>query len=147
MMNDTYKNQKPTAGNQPNNSSTSTDRYATCALIAGITGLICSFFYLPVSLMSGTSSPTGIICGALGILLAIMSKKMDVRPGHPMTSRAIVGIILSVLAIVLTFFFFQMLVSYYETLSDPVKGPQLNDLINRIQEQLNQQLHLYGNPS
>lgn len=64
-----------------------------------------------------------------------------------MTTRAIVGIVLSVLAIVLTFFFFQMLVGYYETLSDPVKGPQLNDLINRVQEQLNQQFHLSGNPS
>ncbi|MCC8025268.1 MAG: DUF4190 domain-containing protein [Clostridium sp.] len=147
MMNDTYKNQKPTAGNQPNNTSTSADRYATCALIAGITGLICSFFYLPASLISGASSPTGLICGVLGIILAVMSKKVDVRPGRPMTTRAIVGIVLSVLAIVLTFFFFQMLVGYYETLSDPVKGPQLNDLINRVQEQLNQQFHLSGNPS
>ncbi len=83
----------------------------------------------------------------LGIILAVMSKKVDVRPGRPMTTRAIVGIVLSVLAIVLTFFFFQMLVGYYETLSDPVKGPQLNDLINRVQEQLNQQFHLSGNPS
>ena len=64
-----------------------------------------------------------------------------------MATRAIIGIVLSILSIVLTFFFFQMLVSYYETLSDPIKGPQLNDLINRVQEQLNQQLQLYGNPS
>lgn len=146
MMNDTYKNQKSTAGNQPKNTSTSTDRFATCSLIAGITGLICSFFYLPVSLISGTSSPSGLICGVLGIILAIMSKRMDVRPGKPMTTRAIVGIVLSVLAILLTFFFFQMLVGYYETLSDPVKGPQLNDLINRVQEQLNQQFQLYSTP-
>jgi len=147
MMNDTYKNPRQTTGNQQKNNSTSTDRYATCALIAGITGLICSFFYLPVSLISGASSPTGLICGVLGIILAIMSRKAEVSPGQPMATRAIIGIILSVLSIVLTFFFFQILVSYYETLSDPVKGPQLNDLINRVQEQLNQQLQLYGNPS
>lgn len=146
MMNDTYNNQKPTTGNQQKNNSTSAERFATCALIAGITGLICSFFYLPVSLISGASSPSGLICGVLGIILAIMSKKADVRPGRPMTARAIVGIVLSILAIALTFFFFQMLVSYYEILSDPVKGPQLNDMINRVQEQLNQQFHLYSTP-
>lgn len=146
-MNDTYKNQTPVTDKHPKNSSTSTDRYATCALIAGITGLICSFFYLPVSLISSASSPTGLICGVVGIVLAIMSKKADVRPGRSMTTRALIGIILSILAIILTFFFFQILVNYYEILRDPVRGPQLNDMINQIQNQLNQQLQLYSNPA
>lgn len=146
-MNDTYKNQTPVTDKQPKNSSTSTDRYATCALIAGITGLICSFFYLPVSLISSASSPTGLICGVVGIVLAIMSKKADVRSGRSMTTRALIGIILSILAIILTFFFFQILVNYYEILRDPVRGPQLNDMINQIQNQLNQQLQLYSNPA
>ena len=102
-MNETYNSQNPNTGKQPRNpkESTSSERLATCSMIAGITGMICSFFYFPVSL------------------------------------------VLSGLAIALTFFFFYLLGCYYEILSDPVMGPKFNEYINRIQ----QQMHLSGGSS
>lgn len=109
-MNETYNSQNPNTGKQPRNpkESTSSERLATCSMIAGITGMICSFFYFPVSLVSGSNTPTGMICGIIGIVLAIA----------------------------LTFFFFYLLGCYYEILSDPVMGPKFNEYINRIQQQM-----------
>ena len=104
MMNDTHNNQKPPSNKQGKN-FTSSERLGTCSMIAGIIGIVCSLFYLPMS-------------------------------------RAIAGLVLSVIAITLTFFFFYALASYYEALSDPVTGPQINEFINRLQEQLNQQMQL-----
>lgn len=142
MMNDNHNdNQTSPADNRKQNTSSS-DRYATCSMIAGITGLICSFFYLPASLISSSNTPTGLICGVIGILLAIMSKNADVKAKKSFSARAIAGIVLSVIAISVTFFFFYALACYYEALSDPVMGPQLNEFINRFQEQINQQMHL-----
>ena len=117
-MNETYNSQNPNTGKQPRNpkESTSSERLATCSMIAGITGMICSFFYFPVSLVSGRKS---------------------------FNARAITGIVLSGLAIALTFFFFYLLGCYYEILSDPVMGPKFNEYINRIQ----QQMHLSGGSS
>lgn len=105
--------------------------------------MICSFFYFPVSLVSGSNTPTGMICGIIGIVLAIMSRNADVSGKKSFNARAITGIVLSGLAIALTFFFFYLLGCYYEILSDPVMGPKFNEYINRIQ----QQMHLSGGSS
>ena len=130
MMNNTLNKRKPNANNQQKN-STSAERLATCSMIAGITGLICSLFYFPASLISSSNSSTGLICGVLGIVLAFMSRNADV----------------SGIAIALTFFFFYLLLRYYEVLSDPELGPKFNEYINYLQQQLNQQMHLSGGSS
>lgn len=144
MMNDTHNNQKTPVNNHGRN-STSSERLATCSMIAGVTGLICSFFYLPTSLISSSNTPTGLICGVIGIILAFMSRNADISPRKSFAPRAIVGLVLSAIAIALTFFFFYALACYYDALSDPVTGPQINEFINRLQEQINQQMRLPGN--
>ena len=131
MMNDTHNNQKPPSNKQGKN-FTSSERLGTCSMIAGIIGIVCSLFYLP----------TGLVCGVIGILLALMARNADMSPRKAFNARSIAGLVLSVIAITLTFFFFYALASYYEALSDPVTGPQINEFINRLQEQLNQQMQL-----
>lgn len=126
--------------NNKNKTSTSAERLATCSLISGITGIFCSFLYLPISLGSGSNYPTGLICGAIGIVLAIMSKNADLQPKKTFQRRAIAGFVLSCIAIGLTLFFFYSLISFYDALNDPVIGPQLNEFIYQLQQQLNQQL-------
>ncbi|MCD7991077.1 MAG: DUF4190 domain-containing protein [Clostridia bacterium] len=142
MMNDTHNNQKPPSNKQGKN-FTSSERLGTCSMIAGIIGIVCSLFYLPMSLAyNQTAMPTGLVCGVIGILLALMARNADISPRKAFNARAIAGLVLSVIAITLTFFFFYALASYYEALSDPVTGPQINEFINRLQEQLNQQMQL-----
>lgn len=145
MMNETLNKQNPNNGS-PQKNTTSAERLATCSMIAGITGLISSFFYFPASLLSNSNSSAGLICGVLGIVLAIMSRNADVSGKKNFTARAITGIVLSAIAIALTFFFFYLLSCYYEILSDPDMGPKFNEYINRLQQQFNQ-LHLTGSSS
>ena len=140
MMNDTHNNQKPPSNKQGKN-FTSSERLGTCSMIAGIIGIVCSLFYLPMSLAyNQTAMPTGLVCGVIGILLALMARNADMSPRKAFNARAIAGLVLSAIAISLTFFY--ALASYYEALSDPVTGPQINEFINRLQEQLNQQMQL-----
>ena len=146
MMNNTLNKRKPNANNQQKN-STSAERLATCSMIAGITGLICSLFYFPASLISSSNSSTGLICGVLGSVLAFMSRNADVSGKKDFSARAIAGLVLSAIAIALTFFFFYLLLRYYEVLSDPELGPKFNEYINYLQQQLNQQMHLSGGSS
>ena len=142
MMKDTHNNQKPPSNKQGKN-FTSSERLGTCSMIAGIIGIVCSLFYLPMSLAyNQTAIPTGLVCGVIGILLALMARNADMSPRKAFNARAIAGLVLSVIAITLTFFCFYALASYYEALSDPVTGPQINEFINRLQEQLNQQMQL-----
>lgn len=61
-----------------------------------------------------------------------MSKNADIRPKKAFLDRAVMGIILSSVAIGLTMFFFYSLISFYDALNDPVMGPQINELINRL---------------
>ena len=142
MMNDTHNNQKPPSNKQGKN-FTSSERLGTCSMIAGIIGIVCSLFYLPMSLAyNQTAIPTGLVCGVIGILLALMARNADMSPRKAFNARAIAGRVLSVIAITLTCFCFYALASSYEALSDPVTGPQINEFINRLQEQLNQQMQL-----
>mgnify|MGYP000043084647 CR=1 FL=1 len=60
---------------KPRKTSSSAEQLAACSLISGIAGIICSLFYLPFSLVSGKNTPMGLICGVIGIVLAIMAKK------------------------------------------------------------------------
>lgn len=53
-------------------------------------------------------------------------------PQKAFLGRAVMGIILSSVAIGLTMFFFYSLISFYDALNDPVMGPQINELINRL---------------
>lgn len=133
MTNDTQKK-------SDDQNATSSERLAACSLISGALALICSFLYLPLSLGSGNSYPGALVCSAIGITLALMSRNADMSPQRTFKPRARTGIILSSIAIGLTFFFFYSLVSYYDALTDPVLGPQINSLINQLQEQMNLQL-------
>ena len=142
MMNDTHNNQKPPSNKQGKN-FTSSERLGTCSMIAGIIGIVCSLFYLPMSLAyNQTAMPTGLVCGVIGILLALMARNADMSPRKAFNARAIAGLVLSVIAITLTFFFFYARASDYEALSGPVTGHRINEFINRLQEQLNQQMQL-----
>lgn len=67
----------------------------------------------------------------IGLVLALMSKNADLCPKR-LSGRAVMGIILSSVAIGLTMFFFYSLISFYDALNDPVMGPQINELINRL---------------
>ena len=111
---------------KPRKTSSSSEQLAACSLISGIAGIICSFFYLPFSLVSGKNTPMGLICGVIGIVLAIMAKNADIRPGKKYPGKALAGFI----------FFFYSLINYYDLLRDPVKGPQINQLIYQMQQQL-----------
>lgn len=149
-MNSIYKKKK---------TSSSASQLATCSLVCGAVGLFFSFFYLPVSLMNASIYPRGAIyglngivlailgyfppglfCGAGGLILAILSRRAPDRQGKGLMGKAIAGIILSILAIGLTLFFFYALISYYDALKDPVLGPQINSYLYELQEQLREQM-------
>lgn len=145
MMNNQNK-QNPGPGSQPKN-YTSSDRLATCSMLAGITGLICSLLYFPISLARSMNYPAGLICGIIGIVLAVMSRNADIKEKKSFNARAITGIVLSAIAIAMTFFFFYLLGCYYEILRDPEMGPKFNEYIYELQQQINQQMHLQGGSS
>ena len=149
-MNSIYKKKK---------TSSSASQLATCSLVCGAVGLFFSFFYLPVSLMNASIYPRGAIsglngivlairgffppglfCGAGGLILPILSRRAPDRQGKGLMGKAIAGIILSILAIGLTLFFFYALISYYDALKDPVLGPQINSYLYELQEQLREQM-------
>ncbi len=133
-MNSIYKTPKKSSD------SPSSDRFATCSMITGIAGVICSFFYLPISMASGASYYFGLVCGVVSIVLALLSRRSAENTQRRLQGRAIAGIILGVLAICLTLFFFYALISFYDALNDPVTGPQLNQMINQMQQQMQRQL-------
>ena len=87
----------------------------------------------------------GLICGVIGIVLAIMAKNADIRPGKKYPGKALAGFIFSIIAIAMTMFFFYSLINYYDLLRDPVKGPQINQLIYQMQQQLQLQLQAPAN--
>ena len=65
----------------------------------------------------------GLICGVIGIVLALWLKVTDIRPGKKYPGKALAGFIFSIIAIALTMFFFYSLINYYDLLRDPVKVP------------------------
>ena len=72
--------------------------------------------------------------------MSILSRRAPDRQGKGLMGKAIAGIILSILAIGLTLFFFYALISYYDALKDPVLGPQINSYLYELQEQLREQM-------
>ena len=80
---------------KPRKTSSSAEQLAACSLISGIAGIICSLFYLPFSLVSGKNTPMGLICGVIGIVLAIMAKNADIRLGKKYPGKALAGFIFS----------------------------------------------------
>ena len=81
-----------------------------------------------------------LICGAGGIVLALMARNADPSPRKTLPPKAIAGILLSGFAIMLTFFFFSQLIQFYDLLRDPVKGPQINQFLYQFQQRLMEQL-------
>ena len=131
-MNNIYTKQK--------NAPAPSEKFAVCSLICGIIGVVLSLFYLPVSLLIGGNYPAGLICGAGGIVLALMARNADPSPRKTLPPKAIAGILLSGFAIMLTFFFFSQLIQFYDLLRDPVKGPQINQFLYQFQQRLMEQL-------
>lgn len=133
----TDQNAKKTAPQGPRKDFTSSDRLGACSIIAGIIWIITSLFYLPQSLYFNRSIlPQGLICGVIGLVFALLSRNADLSPKKSFRKISITGIVLSSIAILLSFLFFYALATYYEALSDPVLGPQINELMNQLQEQL-----------
>lgn len=133
MMNDTDKTKK--------NSWNDSERLASCSVMAGTAGIFLSLLYLPISLGRGRQYAAGLICAAIGIVFAFMARNADMNPRRVFPRKAIAGIILSSIAIGLTFLFFYLLVRFYDALRDPVIGPQINAFINQVQEQMSRQLN------
>ena len=115
-------------------------QFFVMGLVSGIIGVVLSLFYLPVSLLIGGNYPAGLICGAGGIVLALMARNADPSPRKTLPPKAIAGILLSGFAIMLTFFFFSQLIQFYDLLRDPVKGPQINQFLYQFQQRLMEQL-------
>ena len=83
--------QKQPKNSQPGDSS---ERLAICSMVAGIVGVLCACCCFP----------SGLICGAIGIVMAIMSRNADIRPKKSFCTHAVIGLVLCAVAVALTFF-------------------------------------------
>ena len=133
-MSSIYKKQK--------NPLVSSEKYAVCSLICGIISVFLSLMYLPVSLLIGGNYPAGLICGAGGIVLALMARNSDSSSRRSIPTKAMIGFLLSCFSILLTFFFFSQLIQFYDLLRDPVKGPQINQFLYQLQQRMMEQLQV-----
>ena len=69
--------------------------------------------------------------------LALLSRNASESKEKHFSHQAMAGIILSVIALALTFLICFILLKYYEALRDPVLGPYLNELYNQLMESMN----------
>ena len=130
---------------KPRKTSSSSEQLAACSPISGIAGIICSFFYLPFSLVSGKNTPMGPICGVIGIVLAIMAKMRTSVPERNILVKHWLVLFSALLQLRLPCSSFYSPINYYDLLRDPVKGPQINQLIYQMQQQLQMQLQMPAN--
>ena len=95
------------------------DRLAIYSLLTGGVGILftCCF-------------PSGAAFGIFGIVLAIMSRNASEAKEKHFNQRAVIGIILSVIALLLTCFLCYALIQYFSLLKafqDPIIGPQMRE--------------------
>ncbi len=138
-MNETPNNQNKyitsPSGRRPGGSIDSqSERLGICSIVAGGVGVLfaCCCF------------PSGLICAAVGIVLAIMSKKADTREKKGFNTHAIIGLVLCAVAILLTFLACYMMIVYYSVLRNPSQYPELNDFVRQVEEMMNYLYELYG---
>ena len=110
------------------------ERLGICSIVAGGVGV----------LFSCCCFPSGLICAAVGIVLAILSKKADTREKKAFNTHAIIGLVLCGVAILLTFLACYMMIVYYSVLRNPSQYPELNDFVRQVEEMMNYLYELYG---
>ena len=98
--------QKQPKNSQPGDSS---ERLAICSMVAGIVGVLCACCCFP----------SGLICGAIGIVMAIMSRNADIRPKKSFCTHAVIGLVLCAVAAALTFFVCYAMIAYYSAIREP----------------------------
>lgn len=129
---------------KPRKTSSSAEQLAACSLISGIAGIICSLFICHFPCKRKEHS-YGTDLRSNRYRACHYGKNADIRPGKKYPGKALAGFIFSVIAIALTMFFFYSLINYYDLLRDPVKGPQINQLIYQMQQQLQMQMQAPAN--
>lgn len=102
------------------------DRLGVYSLLTGAVGILFSCCF-----------PSGAAFGIFGITLALLSRNASESKEKHFSHQAIIGIILSIISLALTFFICFILLKYYEALRDPVLGPYLNELYNQLMESMN----------
>lgn len=138
-MNETTNNQNKYSTAPPNrrpkaNMDNQSERLGICSIVAGGVGVLfsCCFF------------PSGLICAAVGIVLAILSKKADTREKKAFNTHAIIGIVLCIIAILLTLAACYMMIVYYSVLRNPSQYPELNEFVRQVEAMMNQIYQQYG---
>lgn len=138
-MNETPNNQNkymttPPDRRQSPKMDSQSERLGICSIVAGGVGI----------LFSCCCFPSGLICAAVGIVLAILSRKADTREKKAFNTQAVVGIVLCVIAILLTFIACYMMIVYYSVLRNPSQYPQLSGFVKQVEETMNRLYELYG---
>ena len=111
------------------------ERFAMCSVVAGVVGMLCACCCFP----------SGIVCAAVGIVCAILSKQRDERAKKAFTGTAITGIVLCVIAALLTFAMCYMIILYYEILAHPENWPPyVSDAIERSRAIMEQMEKIYN---
>ena len=87
--------------------------------------------------------PSGLICGAIGIVMAIMSRNADIRPKKSFCTHAVIGLVLCAVAVALTFFVCYAMIAYYSAIREPEKWPYLSEMIKQFKQVFEQ---VYGVP-
>ena len=116
-----------------NSRKTSSERLAICSMVAGIVGVLCACCCFP----------SGLICGAIGIVMAIMSRNADIRPKKSFCTHAVIGLVLCAVAVALTFFVCYAMIAYYSAIREPEKWPYLSEMIKQFKQVFEQ---VYGVP-
>lgn len=119
-----------TPGN--NNPGDAAERLAVCSILAGGVGILfaCCF-------------PSGLICGAIGVVMALLSRNADIREKKSLCIHAIIGLVLCAVAIGLTFLICYMWVAYYSAIREPEKWPLMSQMITQFKQLFEQ---VYGIP-
>lgn len=114
---------------QPTSKLTSmSGTFAIISLAVGILGLI-SFFYPPAQLL----------CGATALILAYLS-----RTGKKLTGLAIGGIVLGIISILLSIFFFQCFLSALRFMDDPANVAAYNSAMEQLLSQYDALMGVVG---
>lgn len=135
-MNETPNNQNKYITTPPDRRQgpSQSERLGICSIVAGGVGI----------LFSCCCFPSGLICAAVGIVLAILSKKAATGEKKAFNTQAVIGIVLCVIAILLTLVACYMIIVYYNVLRNPSQYPQLNDFVKQVEQMMNQIYDLYG---
>ena len=116
-------------GNSSKNSlpPSSEERFAVYSLLTGAVGILFSCCF-----------PSGAAFGIFGVTLALLSRNASEAKEKHFSQKALIGLILSLISLALTFFICFLLGQYFQALRDPEIGPYLNDIYTRLIESMDQ---------